>query len=88
LMAVAQASSSVLTTRRMAKAVCSLLKVNSRQRQHFTVENIKRQTPKPFKLSDQTLSMMWSLRMHVNRHLIIAELDNFLSLITLAAESS
>jgi hypothetical protein len=85
-MAVAQASSSVLTTRRMAKAVCSLLNVNSRQRQHFTVENIKRQTPKPFKLSDQTL--IRSLRMHINRHLIIAELDNFLSLITLAAESS
>ena len=34
----------------MVNAVCSLLNVYSRGRQHLKVENIKGQTPKPFKL--------------------------------------
>jgi hypothetical protein len=84
LMAVEQASSSVWTTRRMADAVCSLLNEYSRQREHFKVENIKRRTPKPFKLAgsnaiDDTFCVFTRT---------VAELIIFVPLITLAAEPS
>jgi hypothetical protein len=62
----------------MVNAVCSLLNVYSRQRQHFKVENIKRQAPKPFKLSDQTLSMIRSLHIQKDHRIIIAELNHLI----------